>query len=68
MNSYGVLNKGKFEVVYKLEKQLGINYFEQEWQILRYYVATAQKYDNQSLIVKKPRLTRLFYIEINHLI
>ena len=35
---------------------------------MRYYVATAQKYDNQSLIVKKPRLTRLFYIEINHLI
>lgn len=34
VDSYGVLNKGKFEIVYKLEKQLGINYFEQEWKIL----------------------------------
>lgn len=34
VHSYGVLNKGKFEVLYKLENQLGINYFEQEWKIL----------------------------------
>src|SRR5690606_30196044 len=34
VESYGVLNTGKFEIVYKLEKQLGINYFEQEWKIL----------------------------------
>lgn len=34
VDSYGILNKGKFEVIYKLEKQLRVNYFEKEWDIL----------------------------------
>lgn len=34
VNSYGVLNQGKFEIIYKLENQLGINHFEKEWDIL----------------------------------
>ena len=35
VDSYGMLNKGKFEIIYKLEKQLRINHFENEWDILQ---------------------------------
>lgn len=35
INSYGKLNKGKFIVINKIEKQLRTNMFEDEWKILK---------------------------------
>ncbi|WP_417372278.1 TIR domain-containing protein [Gelidibacter japonicus] len=35
INSYGTLNKGKFTVIDKIEKQLRSNMFEDEWKILQ---------------------------------
>lgn len=35
INSYGILNTGKFTVIDKIEKQLRSNMFEDEWHILK---------------------------------
>jgi hypothetical protein len=35
INSYALLNQGKFKVIDKIEKQLRTNMFEDEWEILK---------------------------------
>jgi len=56
VDSYGLLNKGKFEIIYKLEKQLRINHFEKEWDILQ------NKLKYQSTTVVEKQLIKIFKI------
>lgn len=56
VDSYGLLNRGKFEIIYKLEKQLRINHFEQEWDILQ------NKLKYQSTTVVEKQLIKIFKI------
>ena len=51
-----MLNKGKFEIIYKLEKQLRINHFEKEWDILQ------NKLKYQSTTVVEKQLIKIFKI------
>ena len=56
VNSYGLLNKGKFEIIYRLEKQLRINHFEKEWDILQ------NKLKYQSTTVVEKQLINIFKV------
>ena len=56
VDSYGMLNKGKFEIIYKLEKQLRINHFEKEWDILQ------NKLKYQSTTIVEKQLIKTFKI------
>ena len=56
VDSYGLLNKGKFEIIYKLEKQLRINHFEKEWDILQ------NKLKYQSTTIVEKQLIKIFKI------
>ncbi|HFX6248506.1 TPA: TIR domain-containing protein [Acinetobacter baumannii] len=62
VNSYGTLNKGKFEIIYKLEKQLRINHFEKEWDILR------NKLNYQSTTVVEKQLINIFRIFLSSIL
>ena len=52
INSYGMLNKGKFIVIDKLEKQLRTNMFEDEWKILTEVVKYEPNSQTEIKIIK----------------
>lgn len=56
VDSYGKLNRSKFEIIYKLEKQLRINHFEKEWDILE------NKFKYESTTVVEKQLIKIFKI------
>jgi hypothetical protein len=54
--SYGLLNKGKFEIIYNIENKLKINNFEEEWNILQ------NKLKYQSTTVVEKQLINIFRV------
>ncbi|MEN8342595.1 TIR domain-containing protein [Acinetobacter baumannii] len=60
--SYGLLNKGKFEIIYRLEKQLRVNHFEKEWDIL------VNKLDYRSTTIIEKQIINIFKIILSIII
>ncbi|TVZ51678.1 TIR domain-containing protein [Dokdonia sp. Hel_I_53] len=52
INSYALLNKGKFKVIDKIEKQLRTNMFEDEWKILTQEIKYKPNSETEKNIVK----------------
>jgi hypothetical protein len=52
INSYALLNKGKFRVIDKIEKQLRTNMFEDEWEILTQDIKYKPNSETEKDIVK----------------
>jgi hypothetical protein len=69
INSYALLNKGKFIVIDKIEKQLRTNMFEAEWKILTEEIKYLPNSKTEMTIIKYFRAfiyiigaVELFYI------
>jgi len=69
VNSYALLNKGKFMVINKIEKQLRTNMFEDEWDILTKKIKYKPNSETETTIIKYFRkfiyiigVSELFYI------
>jgi hypothetical protein len=56
INSYALLNKGKFRVIDKIEKQLRTNMFEDEWEILTQDIKYKPNSETEKNIVKYFRI------------
>mgnify|MGYP000583383352 FL=1 len=56
INSYGLLNKGKFILIDKIEKSLRTNMFEEEWKILTQEIEYEPNTKTETTIVKRFRL------------
>ena len=56
INSYALLNKGKFKVIDKIEKQLRTNMFEDEWEILTQDIKYKPNSETEKNIVKYFRI------------
>jgi hypothetical protein len=54
--SYGKLNKGKFRVINKIEKELRSNMFENEWDILKNEIGYQPNSETEKNIIIKFRL------------
>lgn len=52
INSYALLNQGKFRVIDKIEKQLRTNMFEDEWKILTQEIKYKPNSETEKNIVK----------------
>ncbi len=52
INSYALLNQGKFRVIDKIEKQLRTNMFEDEWKILTQEIKYKPNSETEKKIVK----------------
>jgi antiphage defense system Thoeris ThsB-like protein len=52
INSYALLNQGKFKVIDKIEKQLRTNMFEDEWKILTQDIKYIPNSETEKNIVK----------------
>lgn len=64
IDSYGKLNKGKFRVIDKIEKDLTTNMFEYEWKILTDEIKYKPNTETERIIIKRFRLFILFIILI----
>lgn len=69
VNSYGKLNKGKFKVIDRLEKDLRTNMFEEEWKILTQEINYEPNTTTETKIIKNFRffIYSLLAIEIFYL-
>lgn len=56
INSYALLNQGKFRVIDKIEKQLRTNMFEDEWKILTQDIKYKPNSETEKNIVKYFRI------------
>lgn len=56
VNSYGKLNKGKFKVIDRIEKELRTNMFEEEWRILTQEIDYEPNTKTETKIVERFRL------------
>jgi len=56
INSYALLNQGKFRVIDKIEKQLRTNMFEDEWEILTEDIEYKPNSETEKTIVKYFRI------------
>ncbi|PCJ24178.1 MAG: hypothetical protein COA97_10380 [Flavobacteriales bacterium] len=56
INSYGQLNKGKFKVIDKIEKQLRTNMFEDEWNILTQEIKYEPNTKTEAKIIQRFRI------------
>lgn len=56
INSYALLNQGKFKVIDKIEKQLRTNMFEDEWKILTQDIKYKPNSETEKNIVKYFRI------------
>ena len=56
INSYGNLNKGKFMVIDKIEKQLRTNMFEDEWNNLTQEIKYEPNTRTEATVIKRFRL------------
>ena len=52
VNSYALLNQGKFKVINKIEKQLRTNMFEDEWNILTQEIKYKPNSKTETTIIK----------------
>jgi len=55
INSYGKLNEGKFKVIDAIEKQLRINMFSYEWDILKNDIKYESNTETEAKIIKNYR-------------
>ncbi len=56
INSYALLNQGKFMIINKIEKQLRTNMFEDEWNILTQEIKYKPNSKTETLIIKSFRI------------
>jgi hypothetical protein len=70
INSYGNLNKGKFLVIDKIEKQLRSNMFEDEWKILTQDIKYEPNTQTEALIIQRFRIFIImaFLVELLYLV
>lgn len=72
VNSYGLLNKGKFILINQIEKSLRTNMFEEEWKILTQKINYKPNTQTETKIVRRFRafifvilVLEIFYIFYN---
>lgn len=64
INSYGNLNRGKFQVIDNIEKQLRTNMFEYEWKVLTEEIKYEPNTRTEATVIKRFRFFILLVVVI----